>query len=71
MLINHTGMYKTGFCHLEKFHQRAFSVKYSTKASKTVDISTSCLPPGWSWVSKKREKPTEFNFIGSRCNHEV
>ena len=55
----------------DKFHQRAFSVKYGRKNDKIVDIATRCLPPGWPWVSKKREKPTGSEFVGFRCDHEV
>ena len=69
--INHTGIYEIRFCIVDKFHQRAFSVKYGRKTDKIHDISTSCSPPGWRRVSKKRERPTEFEFLGFRCDHEV
>ena len=41
------------------------------ETDKIDDISTSCSPPGWQGVSKKRERPTEFEFLGFRCDHEV
>ena len=71
MHINDAGTYWASFVQVEKVHQRALLAKYDRKTNKIVDISTSCSPPGWPWVSKQREKPTEFELLGFRGDHEL
>ena len=64
-------MHKTGICQAIKSTRGRFQANIAEKLTKSLIFPLDVRPQGGHGCQKNEKKPTKFEFVGFRCDHEV